>query len=166
MVLQGYPPAVADVLVVDDDEVIRGMLAFLFEGEGHTVEQAADGTEALEVLRRRQPDCMVLDLMMPGVDGLSVLHARQALGLAPETRVIVLTAKSGTEDAVWCWEAGADEFLTKPFEPGRLLRLVHELAGMTPDEAARRRQIGLADSRRIDAIEAALRGRPSRSQTT
>ena len=156
----------ADVLVVDDDEVIRGMLAFLFEGEGHTVEQAADGTEALEVLRRRQPDCMVLDLMMPGVDGLTVLRTRLEEGLAAGTRIVVLTARSGTDDAVWCWEAGADEFLSKPFDPERLLRLVHELAAMKPAEAARRREVGLADSRRIDAIEAALRGRPSRSQTT
>ena len=150
---------VADVLVVDDDEIIRGMLAFLFEGEGHTVEQAADGAEALEVLRSRQPDCMVLDLMMPVVDGLSVLQARREEGLAPETRVIVLTAKSGTEDAVWCWEAGADDFITKPFDPDRLLRLVKDLARLTPAEAKRRRELGLADSRRIDAIEAALRGR-------
>jgi CheY-like chemotaxis protein len=150
---------VTDVLVVDDDEIIRGMLVLLFEGEGHTVEQAADGTEALAILRRRQPDCMVLDLMMPGVDGLSVLHARQAFDLALDARVIVLTAKSGTEDAVWCWEAGADEFLTKPFDPDRLQRLVRELVALTPDQARRRRERGLADSRRIDAIEAALRGR-------
>ncbi len=149
----------SDVLVVDDDEIIRGMLAFLFESEGHTVEQAADGTEALDALRRHPPDCMVLDLMMPGVDGLSVLHARQALDLAPDTRVIVLTAKSGTEDAVWCWEAGADEFLTKPFDPDRLQRLVNDLVALSPADARRRRELGLADSRRIDAIEAALRGR-------
>ena len=148
-----------DVLVVDDDEVIRGMLAFLFEGEGHTVEQAAGGAEALEVLRRRPPDCMVLDLMMPEVDGISVLHTRRQEGLAPETRVIVLTARSGTEDAVWCWEAGADEFLTKPFDPDRLLRLVRELAQLDPAEAQRRREVGLAGSKRTDAIEAALRGR-------
>jgi len=153
---------VAEVLVVDDDEIIRGMLAFLLEGAGHSVSQAADGTQALEVLRDDQrdcPDCMVLDLMMPGVDGLTVLHTRRDEGLAPDTRVIVLTAKSGTEDAVWCWEAGADEFLTKPFDPDRLLRLVQDLTRLTPAEAQRRRELGLADSRRMDAIEAALRGR-------
>jgi CheY-like chemotaxis protein len=147
------------VLVVDDDEIIRGMLAFLFEGDGHTVEQAPDGAAALELLRRGQPDCLVLDLMMPGVDGHTVLRTRREEGLAPDTRVIVLTAKSGTEDAVWCWEAGADEFVTKPFDPDRLLRLVHDLAALLPAEAQRRRELGLADSRRLDAIEAALRGR-------
>jgi len=150
---------VADVLVVEDDEVIRGMLVFLLEGEGHTVEQAADGAEALEVLRRRTPACVVLDLMMPGVDGLTVLRTRQEEGLAVEARVVVLTARSGTDDAVWCWEAGADEFVTKPFEPEQLLRTVRVLASLTPAEALRRRQAGLTQSRQLDAIESALRGR-------
>ena len=149
----------ADVLVVEDDDVIRGMLVFLLEGDGHTVEQAADGAEALDVLRRRTPDCIVLDLMMPGVDGLTVLRTRQQEGFAAEARVVVLTARSGTDDAVWCWEAGADEFLTKPFEPERLLRIVRVLAGLTPAEAQRRREQGLAESRHLDAIESALRGR-------
>ena len=126
----------ADVLVVDDDEIIRGMLAFLFEGEGHSVGQAADGAEALEVLRQRQPDCMVLDLMMPGIDGLTVLRTRQEENLALDTRVIVLTAKSGTEDAVWCWEAGADEFLTKPFDPDRLIESLERHGHTTPEVEA------------------------------
>ena len=148
----------ADVLVVEDDEVIRGMLVFLLEGEGHDVEAAADGAEALEVLRRRTPDCVVLDLMMPGVDGLTVLRTRQAEGIGADARVVVLTARSGTDDAVWCWEAGADEFLTKPFEPERLLRTVRLLASLSPAEAQRRREVGLAQSRQLDAIESALRG--------
>ncbi len=147
------------MLVVEDDEVIRGMLVFLLEGEGHTVEQAADGAEALEILRRRTPECIVLDLMMPGVDGLTVLRTRQEEGFAADARVVVLTARSGTDDAVWCWEAGADEFLTKPFEPERLLRIIRVLASLTPVEAQRRRELGLAQSRHLDAIESALRGR-------
>ena len=148
-----------DVLVVDDDEIIRGMLAFLFEGEGFSVEQAADGADALERLHDRSPECMVLDLMMPGVDGLTVLRTRAEQGLAPETRVVVLTAKTGTEDAIWCWEAGADEFLTKPFDPDKLVRVVRDLTALAPDEAKRRRDVGLAEARRLDAIEAALKAR-------
>ena len=148
-----------DVLVVDDDEIVRGMLAFLFEGEGYTVAQAEDGAAALERLAESQPECMVLDLMMPGIDGLTVLRTRAERELAPETRVVVLTAKTGSDDAVWCWEAGADEYLTKPFEPSRLVRIVRSLAALSPEEARRRRQIGLAEARRLDAIEAALRNR-------
>ena len=153
------PSPLPDVLVVDDGEIIRKMLVFLFECEGHTVEQAPGGAEALAALRRRSPDCMILDLMMPGIDGLSVLHARKQENLAPDTRVIVLTAKSGTGDAVKCWEAGADEFLTKPFDPERILRSVRELSALTPEEAQRRRTDGLKDSRRLDALAAAARCR-------
>jgi CheY-like chemotaxis protein len=149
----------ADVLVVDDDEIIRGMLAFLFEGEGYVVEQAADGAGALERLTQGSPQCMVLDLMMPGVDGLTVLRTRAEQNLAPETRVVVLTAKTGTDDAVWCWEAGADEYLTKPFDPQKLVRVVRDLAALSPEEAKRRREVGLSEAKRLDAIEAALRQR-------
>jgi CheY-like chemotaxis protein len=149
----------ADVLVVDDDEIIRGMLAFLFEGEGYTVAQAKDGTEALVSLQGSAPECMVLDLMMPGVDGLTVLRQRAVEGLAADTRVVVLTAKTGSDDAVWCWEAGADEFLTKPFDPEKLVRVVKDLTKLSPEEAKRRREVGLAEARRLDAIEAALRER-------
>jgi DNA-binding response OmpR family regulator len=149
----------ADVLVVDDDEIIRGMLAFLFESEGYSVEQAKDGAVALESLHVESPECMVLDLMMPGVDGLTVLRQRAAEGLAADTRVVVLTAKSGSDDAVWCWEAGADEYLTKPFDPQKLVRIVKDLTALSPEEAKRRRDVGLAEARRLDAIEAALRER-------
>ena len=149
----------ADVLVVDDDEIIRGMLAFLFEGEGYTVEQAKDGAAALDSLHLTSPECMVLDLMMPGVDGLTVLRQRATEGLAAETRVVVLTAKTGSDDAVWCWEAGADEYLTKPFDPQKLVRIVKDLTALSPEEAKRRRDVGLAEARRLDAIEAALRAR-------
>jgi len=147
-VLQPLP----DVLVVDDGELIRRMLVFLFESEGHSVEQARGGAEALEVLRRRSPACMILDLMMPDVDGMSVLKARRQENLAPETRVIVLTAM-GVEDGVRCREEGADEFLLKPFDPDHLLLLVRELTALRPVEAERRRAVGLADSRLRDAID-------------
>ena len=148
-----------DVLVVDDDEIIRGMVAFLFETEGYSVAQAAGGAEALEHLGNEAPKVMVLDLMMPGVDGLTVLRTRAEQGLAPETRVVVLTAKTSSEDSVWCWEAGADEFVNKPFEPDRLIRVVIELTALPPDEARRRREVGLSEAKRLDAIEAAIRKR-------
>jgi two-component system response regulator MtrA len=132
----------------------------LFEGEGFTVRQAKDGFEAVEVLRSSEPECMVLDLMMPGMDGREVLEVRQAEQLAPSTRVVVLTAKADGTDTVWCWEAGADEYITKPFEPDRLVRIVRELSALTAEQAARRREVGLAEARRLDAIEKALPPKP------
>jgi DNA-binding response OmpR family regulator len=146
-----------DVLVVDDDEVIRGMLAWLFEEAGYGVRQAADGAEALVEIQARPPDCMILDLMMPEVDGQTVLARRQAASLAPETRIVVLTAKTDRSDEVWCWERGADEFLNKPFDGEKLIRLVADLMGLSAEQLRHRREVGLAEARRLDAIEAAFK---------
>ncbi len=148
-----------EVLVVDDDASIRTLLAFVFHDEGYDVAEAADGREALEVLRRSPPALMILDLMMPEVDGVAVLRTRREQGLAAGTRILVLTAKTDTQDAVWCWELGADEYLTKPVDPDRLLREGLALLERSPDELRARREQGLADARRLDAIEAAFRPR-------
>jgi DNA-binding response OmpR family regulator len=148
-----------EVLVVDDDASIRTLLAFVFHDEGYDVAEAADGREALEVLRRSPPALMILDLMMPEVDGVAVLRTRREQALAAGTRILVLTAKTETQDAVWCWELGADEYLTKPVDPDRLLREGLALLERTPDELRARREQGLADARRLDAIEAAFRPR-------
>lgn len=148
-----------EVLIVDDDASIRTMLAFVFHDEGFEVVEAGDGAEALEVLRTRPPALVVLDLMMPEVDGVEVLRRREAEHLAADTRVLVLTAKTDTQDAVWCWELGADEYLTKPVDPDRLLREGLALLRRTPAELRHRREQGLAEARRLDAIEAAFRPR-------
>jgi DNA-binding response OmpR family regulator len=145
-----------DVLVVDDDEVIRGMLVWLFEEAGYSVRQAADGSEALTELGSNPPACMILDLMMPKVDGQTVLQRRQEGNLAPKTRVIVLTAKTDRNAEVWCWERGADEYLHKPFDGDRLIRLVGDLMGLSSEQLRHRREVGLAEARRLDAIEAAF----------
>ena len=145
-----------EVLVVDDDEVIRGMLAWLFEEAGYSVREAEDGASALAELAARAPDCMVLDLMMPRVSGQDVLARRQAGALAPRTRVVVLTAKSDRSDEVWCWERGADEFLNKPFDGDRLIKLVGDLMGLSAEQLRHRREVGLSEAKRLDAIEAAF----------
>lgn len=145
-----------EVLIVDDDPSIRTMLSFVFDDEGFEVGEAADGREALDVLRTSPPALTILDLMMPEVDGVQVLRVRHAEGLAESTRVLVLTAKTDTKDAVWCWELGADEYLTKPVDPDRLLREGVALLRRTPDELRHRREVGLAEARRLDALEAAF----------
>ena len=150
----------ADVLVVDDDEVIRGMLVWLFEEAGYQVRQSSEGSEALQELASSPPACMILDLMMPGVDGQTVLQRRQETGLAPDTRTIVLTAKSDRNAEVWCWERGADEYLIKPFDGDRLIRLVGDLMGLSSEQLRHRREVGLAEARRLDAIEAAFGSGP------
>lgn len=144
------------MLVVDDDASVRAMLGYILQDEGYAVREAEDGVEALEELLTDPPDCMVLDLMMPHVDGVEVLRRRRERSLASGTRVLVLTAKTDTRDAVWCWELGADEYLNKPVDPEKLAREVRLLLARTPSELRHRREVGLADARERDRIERAF----------
>ena len=141
---------------MDDDASVRAMLGYLLHDEGYEVREAADGVEAIEALTVEAPDCMVLDLMMPNVDGLGVLRARRERGFAPDTRVLVLTAKTDTKDAVWCWELGADEYLNKPVDPDKLAREIRQLLARSTNELQHRREVGLADARARDKLEAAF----------
>lgn len=150
------------VLVVDDDASVRAMLGYLLHDEGYDVREAADGAEALTELTVQAPDCMVLDLMMPNVDGVAVLRNRRDRGLAPDTRVLVLTAKTDTKDAVWCWELGADEYLNKPVDPDKLAREIRQLLARSSAELQRRRRVGLADARARDELEAAFKPKDAR----
>jgi len=132
------------VLIVDDEASVRAMLGYVLHDEGYDVREAADGVEAIEELTVSAPDAMVLDLMMPNGDGLSVLRARRERGFAPDTRVLILTAKTTSEDAVWCWELGADEYLVKPVDPDKLAWEMRNLLARTPNELEHRRRVGLA----------------------
>jgi two-component system OmpR family response regulator len=152
-------PGDRSVLIVDDDPSIRSMLGFILGDEGFQVREAADGRAALTMLEEDAPDAMVLDLMMPELDGHGVLRARRDQGLAPDTRIVVLTAKTDPTDAVWCWELGADEFVHKPVDPERLLREVQALLRRTPAEVRARRTEGLAEAKRLDGLESAFRSR-------
>jgi DNA-binding response OmpR family regulator len=106
----------ADVLVVDDDPDIRAMLGYTLGGE-FNVRFASNGTDALEELAIRPPAAMILDVMMPDVDGYDVLQARRERGLAPHTHVLVLSCKTDERDLVRSWALGADAYLSKPTDP-------------------------------------------------
>jgi DNA-binding response OmpR family regulator len=125
---------VPEVLIVDDDPDIRGMLAFTLAGVGFAVREARDGEEALRQLADRAPDCMVLDLMMPTVDGFGVLEAMRESHLAADTRVVILSCMADERSLVRGWELGADDYLTKPADPDHLASKLLELVG---DEAGR-----------------------------
>jgi DNA-binding response OmpR family regulator len=105
-----------DVLVVDDDPDIRAMLGFSLGGE-FNVRFATGGQEAIDQLATHPPDAMILDLMMPDVDGYDVLEARRERGLAPETHVVMLTCKTDEREMVRSWGLGAHAYLTKPTDP-------------------------------------------------
>lgn len=124
------PTAVAThILVVDDDEPIAAALRRALEYEGFRVSVARDGPAALECARRAVPDLVVLDLMLPGLDGLAVCERLRdpALGGATAPLVLMLTARDGTADRVRGLDAGADDYLVKPFAYEELLARVRAL---------------------------------------
>jgi DNA-binding response OmpR family regulator len=146
----------ADVLVVDDDPDIRGLLAFLMEDEGHRVRMAANGEAGLRAMAESAPDCMIVDVMMPIMDGLTMLEERRRHGLAPLARVLILTCKTGERDYVRGWELGADEYLTKPFDPEDVVKRVDSLLSTSPVELAAHRQAELQKAQLLDRLEAAF----------
>jgi two-component system OmpR family response regulator len=108
---------VREVLIVDDSPDLRGMLAFTLGDLGFKVRQARDGIEALDQLADHAPDCIVLDLMMPDMDGFKVLEAMRARKLAPNARVVILSSKDDERALVRGFELKADEFFMKPVDP-------------------------------------------------
>jgi DNA-binding response OmpR family regulator len=107
----------ASILIVEDDDRIREVTRILLEDEGHTVEEAATGEDGLAVVASRPVDCVLLDLLLPGRDGFDICRSIRATSPVP---VIMLTARTDTYDVVAGLEAGADDYVTKPFEPKEL----------------------------------------------
>lgn len=109
--------AAAQVLIVDDEPMVREVVARYLEHDGHHVTVVADGTTALDELARRSFDLAVLDLMLPGADGLSILREIRRTGSLP---VIVLTARGDEGDRIRGLQLGADDYVVKPFSPREL----------------------------------------------
>ncbi|MCM5554123.1 response regulator [Pleomorphomonas sp. NRK KF1] len=127
------------ILLVDDDEEIRRLTAELLGREGFVVELAEDGRAMDRVLERLQPDLVMLDLMLPGEDGLSICRRLRNTGNVP---ILMLTAKSDETDRVVGLEIGADDYVVKPFGPRELLARIRALlrrASAAPQQTATRR---------------------------
>lgn len=117
----------ANILVVDDDPSVRALLRDVLECEGHDVALAADGFAALRAVAGERPDCVLLDVMMPGLDGHEVLARLRALDGGPSLPVIMLTAAADDANAWRAWSGGVDYFLAKPFDADELLRYLDYL---------------------------------------
>ncbi|MDD9207356.1 MtrAB system response regulator MtrA [Georgenia sp. 10Sc9-8] len=111
----------ARVLVVDDDTALSEMIGIVLESEGFDPVFCADGGQALEMFRNEQPDLVLLDLMLPGMDGIQVCRLIRGESDVP---IVMLTAKSDTIDVVTGLEAGADDYIAKPFKPRELVARV------------------------------------------
>jgi two-component system response regulator MprA len=116
------------VLVVEDDARLAATLQRVLESEGHDVEVAGDGLEALRRARLRTPDLVVLDVMLPGADGVTVCRRLRETAQFP---ILMLTALSGTEERVRGLDSGADDYLVKPFAYQELLARVRALLRRT-----------------------------------
>lgn len=129
------------VLVVDDEPEIRELCRVNLESEGFEVLEAADGAEALQVVRDHLPDVVFLDLMMPGIDGWDVLHALKEDDRTARIPVILLTAKTGEDDQMRGFEEGILEYVSKPFNPLSLAEWARRaLAPADEAEMERRRR--------------------------
>jgi DNA-binding response OmpR family regulator len=133
------------ILVADDDPDLLELLRLNLEAEGHTVAVACDGTEVLEMAMAVRPDLLVLDVMMPGLDGLEVTRR---LRERPETAalpIVLLTARGSNPEILEGWQSGADYYITKPFELEHLLYFIG-LMQEKAKRAARRTDHALAAS--------------------
>ena len=120
------------VLVVDDDVTVREVVVSYLRAGGHTVLEAADGADALRSIRSDPPDLVVLDLMMPGIDGLEVCRRLRTTSDVP---IIMLTALGAEVDRVVGLESGADDYVTKPFSPRELVLRVDALLRRVGEQA-------------------------------
>jgi two-component system, OmpR family, response regulator MtrA len=127
------------VLVVDDDAALSEMLGIVLRGEGFEPALVADGDKALEAVRQQRPDLVLLDLMLPGIDGIDVCRQIRAESGVP---IVMLTAKSDTIDVVVGLESGADDYIVKPFKPKELIARIRARLRRTDEPAPEILQIG------------------------
>jgi len=119
------------ILVVDDESNIVELAVLYLEQEGFRVLSAADGASALEIIARQPPALLVLDLMLPEVDGWEVCHRLRSGKVAPNLPIIMLTARDDDVDKIVGLELGADDYVTKPFNPRELVARVKAILRRT-----------------------------------
>ena len=124
------------ILAVEDDERIRSAVKLALEDEGWTVDEAGSGEEAIELFGRATPDVVLIDIMLPGIDGFELCRTLRTPQRVP---IVMVTARNDTHDVVAGLEAGADDYLTKPFAPKELsariralLRRIRPIVAGTP----------------------------------
>ena len=115
---------IADILVVDDEPDVARIMAINLEMEGYRVRTAYGGRQALEEVALKKPDCILLDIMMPEIDGWEVLRILKGDPGTEDIPVIVVTARSTDVDRIKGFSGGAVEYVTKPFSPSELIQFV------------------------------------------
>jgi DNA-binding response OmpR family regulator len=132
------------VLVADDEPALRKLLKTNMELEGYETLEASNGAEVLECVERDNPDIILLDIMMPVMDGWEVMTALAA-NPEYEQKVILVSAKASDDAQLQGWELGADEYITKPFDLDSLLARVREVAARTEADSEARRAEAISE---------------------
>ncbi|OGF97968.1 MAG: hypothetical protein A2Z06_03200 [Candidatus Glassbacteria bacterium RBG_16_58_8] len=117
------------ILIVDDEHDIVEMIRFALEADGHEVHEAKDGMDGLEKARALVPDIILLDVMMPKLDGYKVCRMLKFDSKYREIAIVLLTARTGFKDVTIGMEVGADRYLTKPFDVSEVVDLVNQITG-------------------------------------
>jgi len=115
------------VLIAEDDDAIRDLISFKLDAIGYRTLTAANGHSALEIVHQHQPDVIILDIGMPGMDGLSVCHQLHSDRLTAEIPVLMLSGRSRETDIELGYTVGADHYMIKPFVPAELVQRVRWL---------------------------------------
>ena len=148
----------ARILIVDDNADIRRLIGTILATSDHTLAYAEDGEKALESVKKSNPDLVILDVMMPKMDGFMVLKQMRVAGLRESTKVLMLTAKSSESDWVRGYKLGADSYLTKPFDPEELQGAVDELFSMSKEKLRERREEELHRAQMLSRLETLFQG--------
>jgi DNA-binding response OmpR family regulator len=109
------------IVLAEDDAIVRRLISHVLQKEGFEVLAASDGEEALKLISSRRPDAIILDAMMPGVDGLEVLHSLRRGEETKDIPVMILSGRSLERDVVTGFDFGANDYLVKPFKPNELV---------------------------------------------
>lgn len=132
-------PETPKILIADDEPALRSLLKTNLSFEGFETITASNGEEALRAIREETPDVVLLDVMMPVMDGWQVLEELSKNGNR-KTRVILVTAKASSEAQLQGWELGCDEYLTKPFDLDVMITRIVEVAGRDESQVEQRRR--------------------------
>ena len=130
----------ARILIADDDADIRQLVIYSLADEGHEVSVAKDGKETIDHFATGSPDLLILDIMMPEMDGYDVLRALDEQDARGATKILVLTAKGSEHDWKLGYDLGADRYMTKPFDPEELVATANELLSASQEELDARRE--------------------------
>lgn len=143
----------ARILVADDEADLRQLVRTVLTYHGHQVTLAQDGEQAVEQMSRQRPEILVLDLMMPTMDGFGVLKEMKRMGISGDVKTLILTCMNREADWLRGYKHGAHQYLTKPFDPEDLADKVEMLLSMSENELSRHRETEIDTSQLLSRLE-------------